>query len=359
MNVRGGQPAGVSTSNNIGSTAVADEPKAKEPEQGSNGAGAAKSATDANQMKGEVGFLGSAQQAAVAERFHSTKMNPNQPVDLSNKELRNDMLRNAPQVNPIAGENGPHACGGAAMANALILSSDSPDKAKANAQAVRKVCDEITANDKKNGFKNQFKLSSAEDQALKNMETGKMSANDAMHLQQIMYRVGQRAPIGGVSNPDGTGLSTSQIATTMSMLKANGAFQGNNVMMHCQRGESGFDHWTTTVDGTHVNSQVGANNRSVVMGGAPTEANVNNQNWQNDIWLNPYGDKDEIHVRYRGTYKDEETHEIKENQPPNHREVVLDAGKYKSVDDMRNFETDLLTKSYEVKGQEKYHYKVN
>jgi hypothetical protein len=346
MNVRGGQPAGVSTSNNIGS-AVAD-PKPAEPEQASNGATASKSPADANQMKGEMGFLGSAQQAAVAERFHSTKMDPNKPVDLTDKEMRNDMIRNAPQINPIAGANGPDACGGAAMANALILSSNTPEKAKANGQAVRKMCDEITANDKKNDFKNKFKLSPAEDQALKHMEGGSMSANDAMHLQQIMYRVGQRAPIGGVANPSGTGLSTSQIASTMAQLKANGAFQGSNVMMHCMRGPSGFDHWTTTVDGTHANSQVGANNRSVVMGGPPTECNVNNQNWQNDVWLNPYGDKDEIHVRFRGTHKDKETGEIKENQPPVHREVYLDPGKYKSVDDMHNFETDLLTKSYQV-----------
>jgi len=265
-------------------------------------------------------------------------MNPNQPVDLSDKELRNDMLRNAPQINPIAGENGPHACGGAAMANALILSSNTPEKAKANAQAVRKTCDQLIANDKKNGSKVPFKLSAAEDQALKNMETGKMSSNDSMHLQQIMYRVGQRAPIGGVSNPDGNGLSTSQIASTMAMLKANGAFQGSSVTMHCQRQESGFDHWTTTVDGTHVNSQVGSKNRSVVLGGPPAEANINNQGWQNDIWLNPFSDKNEVHVRFRTEG---------EKGPENH-EAILESGKYDNVDKMYDFEQDLMKKHKKI-----------
>ena len=103
--VGGGQP--VIQNQAVGSTAVA-EPK-KETEQVSNNSEAPKNSVEtANAMKGEMGFNGQAQAAAVAERFHSTQMNPNQPVDLSNKELRNDMLRNAPQINPIAGEKGPH-----------------------------------------------------------------------------------------------------------------------------------------------------------------------------------------------------------------------------------------------------------
>ena len=331
--VGGGQP--VVQNQAVGSTAVA-EPQ-KETEQVSNNPEPSKNnGAVANQMKGEMGFNGQAQAAAVAERFHSTQMNPNQPVDLSNKELRNDMLRNAPQINPIAGENGPHACGGAAMANALILSSDTPEKAKANAQAVRKSVDEIAAQDKTNHSKVPLKLTGAEDAALKRMETGKMSANDSMHLQQIMYKLGQRAPIGGISNPSGDGLSTSQIASTMAMLKGKGAFEGNSVTMHCQRSDTGFDHWTTTVDGTHVNSQAGSQNRSVVMGGPPAEANKNNQGWQGEIWLNPNSDKKEIFVQFRGA----------EDKP---HEAVLESGKYETADKMWDFEQDLKTKNRPVK----------
>lgn len=328
--------SGQNTTSNqaVGQTAVA-EPKAAEKDASSNGTSESKNnGSDSHALKGEFAFTGQMKAAAMAEHFHNTQMNPNTPVDITNKEARNDLLRNTPQINPIstANGNGPHLCGGASMANALILSSNSPEKAKANAQAVRKGVDALIGQDKANGSKKPFQMSAEENAALKRMETGKMSPNDAMQLQQLMYKLGKRAPIGGLSNPSGEGLSTSQIASTMAMLKANGAFKESSVTMHCQRQPSGYDHWTTSVDGTHVNSQVGSKNKSAVMGGPPVEANPNNQAWQNEIWLNPWSEPSTISVKFRGE-KDKE---------PQHQIAELQTSKYDSPGKLQDFESDLF-----------------
>src|SRR5262245_12322200 len=150
---------------------------------------------------------------AQAER-QMPPLSPNKPVDITDRDWRNHMLRQAPQVNDVSMKagNAYHICGGAAMSNALIMSSKTPEKAQANARAVRDLAGSLDP---------KVKLSKEEDQALKNMETDppKMSGVDAQHMQQVMYRIGQRMPLAG-KNPDGTGLSTTQVACAMNMLKA-------------------------------------------------------------------------------------------------------------------------------------------
>ncbi len=325
----GGQP----TVQKPASPPVAQEPKKKKIESAASGTPAVKKdPADTNQMKGEMGFAGQAQMAVVAERYQSTRVSPNQQVDITNPEARNNLLRNTPQMNPIskAQGNGPHLCGGAAMANALILSAKTPEQAKANGQAVRKSVDALAQQDKANQSKVPFKLSADEDAALKRFESGKASPNDAMHMQQIMYKLGKRAPIGGLSNPEGEGLSTSQIASTMSMLKANGAFQGSSVTMHCNRMPTGFDHWTTTVDKIHVNSQHGPKDKSMVTGGPPGDFNKSNSNWQNEIWLNPWAPKEDVTVQFRG------------EKPGQVNQAVMESSRYDGPGKLGDFEADLF-----------------
>jgi hypothetical protein len=241
------------------------------------------------------------------------------------------MLRQAPQVNPISikAGNAGDICGGAAMSNALIMSSKTPEQAKANAKAVRDLAGSFDPD--------KVKLSKEEDQALKNMEGGKMSGVDAQHLQQVMYRIGQRMPLAG-SNPEGTGLSTTQVGCAMSMLKARGAFEGSNVTMHCNRNtfkntqgkEDTIDHWTVTVDNNFANSQ-GPGNRSVVHGGPPPDRLKGSDNWQNELILNGHEKPPQMHMQFK-----------QPNSKPNeYQEAVIDPSKYKDPTDMLKFENEV------------------
>ena len=254
---------------------------------------------------------------AIAER-EMNPVSPNTTVDITNKDMRTQLLRSCPQTNPVskAAGNAPHLCGAASTANALILSSKTPEQAKANSQAVRDLA--------KNAPNGGVKLSPAEDAALKKMESGKMSPTDVAHLQQVLYRAGGKMPNGGVDISDG-GLSTVQMGSMMTMLAKRGAFEGSSVTMHCnsQTGKNGtFDHWTTTVDGVHVNSQVindrDKTEKSVVQGGPPPSLARGTDNWQNELWLNTTNKPAELHAQIKGDG----------DKGKEHRAITIDTSKY-------------------------------
>jgi hypothetical protein len=204
----------------------------------------------------------------------------NQQVDIFNQEQKNQLLRSAPQVNDISNKagNGGSICGGAATTNALILSSKTPEQAKANAKAVR---------DLANSFSDPVKMKPEEEKALKSLEAGKMSPTDVQHMQQLMDKIGKRMPLAG-QNPSGMGLSTTQIAAMTTKLSAHGAFKGADVKMHCNTLQNGTNHWTVTVDRTFANSANGHPNydKSIVHGGPPPELQKGRDSWQNEIILN-------------------------------------------------------------------------
>jgi hypothetical protein len=278
------------------------------------------------------GYMVGVKLNAQAER-EMPPLSPNKPVDITDRDWRNHMLRQAPQVNDVSMKagNAYHICGGAAMSNALIMSSKTPEQAKANARAVRDLAGSLDP---------KVQLSKEEDQALKNMESEKpkMSAVDAQHLQQVMYRIGQRMPLAS-KNPEGTGLSTTQVGCAMNMLKARGAFEGSNVTMHCNRNtfkddqgkEGTIDHWTVTVDGNFANSQVVPGNRSIVQGGPPPDRAKGTKDWQNEITINGYEKPPTMYLQFKQP----------ENKANEYQEAVIDVSKYKDPNDMLSFENEV------------------
>ncbi|HSP07080.1 MAG TPA: hypothetical protein VLR94_07875 [Acidobacteriota bacterium] len=272
----------------------------------------------------------------MAER-ELNPVSPNTTVDITNKEMRNQLLRSCPQTNPIstAAGNAPHICGAAATANALVLSSKTTEQAKANAQAVRDLA--------RNAPSGGVKLSAGEDASLKKMEAGKMSPTDVQHLQQVLYRIGGKMPNGGMNMSDG-GLSTVQMGAMTTMLAKRGAFEGSSVTMHCnsQTGKNGtFDHWTTTVDGIHANSQVinerDKTEKSAVQGGPPAALARGTDKWQGELWLSPNNKPAELHAQIRG---DGDTGK-------EHRALTIDTSKY-DVDTLAELDFQFRTNTRKV-----------
>jgi hypothetical protein len=248
----------------------------------------------------------------------------NQKVDIFNQESKNQLLRSAPQVNDISNKagNGGSICGGAATTNALILSSKTPEQAKANAKAVR---------DLANSFSDPVKMKPEEDQALKNMEAGKMSPTDVEHMQQLMDKIGKRMPLAG-QNPSGMGLSTTQIAAMTTKLSAFGAFKGVDLKMHCNTLQNGTPHWTVTVDRTFANSASGHPNydKSVVYGGPPPELQKGRDSWQNEIILNNSENPPKVITQFK-----------QGNDQKEYRQAVFNTSEYKDPNSGLAFENEM------------------
>ena len=271
---------------------------------------------------------------SFAERFHHIEMDPYRPLDITNDEIVRDLLRNAPQINPVStlNGNGQALCGAASIANALILSCKTADQSKMNAQSLRKSVYAFLVPGMTNGSRKTFEMMNEEDTALRRMESGSMSIMDAFHLQQLLYKLGRCTRFGVLSNRNGQGLSPNQIAATVALLRACGAFTGVFMALHCHRLQSGVDHWTTTVDGTHVNSQVGSRNKSAVMGGFPLEANPGHASWRYEISLRPDSTTAAMTIKFRA-----ET-----DQPPQHQTAQLEITNYDTPARLLEFEKDLL-----------------
>jgi hypothetical protein len=248
----------------------------------------------------------------------------NQQVDIHNPDTRNQLLRNAPQVNEIskkAGNDGS-ICGGAATTNALILSSKTPELAKENAKAVR---------DLANSYEPPIKVKPEEESALKRLESGKMSPTDVQHMQQLMDRVGHRMPLAG-SNPSGMGLSTTQVACMMTKLSAHGAFKGADVKMHCNTLPNGNDHWTVTVDRTFANSAWGDPHydKSLVHGGPPADVQKGSNTWQNEIILANSETPPRVYTQFK-----------QPNDKNSYREAVFNVADHKDPVSVGAFENEI------------------
>lgn len=268
------------------------------------------------------GHMMSVALTAQAER-EMAPIGPNQKVDITNQDLRNQLVRNAPQVNDISKKAGNEndICGGAAATNALILSSKTKEQAGANAKAVR---------DLANSYDPKVKIKPEEDAALKGLADGKMSPVDTQNMQQLMDRIGHRQPQLG-SNPSGLGLSTTQVASMTTKLSAFGAFGGASVKMHCNTLPTGADHWTVTVDRTFANSAGGSRyDKSQVYGGPPSEVQKGNSNWQNEIILNNSEKPAKVYAQFKQPGEGNVYHE-----------ATFDTSQYKDPTTAGAFETEM------------------
>lgn len=165
--------------------------------------------------------------------------------DTTTEAGRRALVQGTPQLNAISGSEGPEICGGAGPANALVLDGTTPAKRQQNAAAIRTTAMMRGAT---------IQPGSAEDTALKHMESGQMTSADMAVLQKLMYRLARAG--SGPNAP--AGVNPSQMTALMSQLRENGGFQGSTVRMHQQaqgniEGQSTL-HWTCEVNGTHADS---------------------------------------------------------------------------------------------------------
>lgn len=215
---------------------------------------------------------------------------PTQSVNFLTPEGKKQLIESSSQVNPISQKagNSNEICGGASVANALVMSSSTPEQAKANAQALRAAA------------KNVAGLSPEQDRALANMEKGTMSPTDLQHLQQLSHRLVK-------SQNQGEKLANAgEMGMAVALLKANGAFQGaQSVEFHNARlpppGQS--NHWSVSVDGAYANSLDPQGNKGASLGNQ-TPANVqlqaSNRDWRGGVLLlNVTGTEPTIDVMYR------------------------------------------------------------
>lgn len=215
---------------------------------------------------------------------------PTQSVNFLTPEGKKQLIENSSQVNPISQKagNAQEVCGGASIANALVMSSNTPEQAKANAGALRAAAKNVTG------------LTDAQDRALTNMEKGTMSPTDLQHLQQLSY---------GLVKSQGQGeklANAGEMGMAVSLLKANGAFPGAQMVeFHNARlpppGQA--NHWTVTVDGNHANSLDPQGNQGASFG-PQTPENVqmqaSNKNWRGGVMLlHVTGTEPTVDVNYR------------------------------------------------------------
>jgi hypothetical protein len=245
-------------------------------------------------------------------------LGPTQSVNLSDRSARLQLLRGCPQVNPVSAKagNGEFLCGGAAMTSALVLSASDPAKAKANAAAVRKLA---------GSFSIPEKLAPAEDKALSNMASGKMSPQDVQHLQQLMFRLAQRSGQGA-----GGPVTVAQMGMLASTLAAAGAFQGSDVTFHNHK-NNGVDHWSCTAGGVHANTY-GPGKKSLVYGGPPPELNKSNDVWKGELRLDAAASPPSLTMQTRGP----------QDTASQYREAHYDVTKYATPDRQGDFAQEAL-----------------
>jgi len=216
---------------------------------------------------------------------------PNQKINITGPAGARDraaLIREANQNNPVSRQNGNQKdiCSGAALANAIIMDSKTPDAAKKNGESIEKTYGQMLEKNK-----DMKPLSNEEQEALKNLKSGNMSPKDVQHLQQVMYRMNQKAP---GHDPKDKGATALDLGNTVTMLKSNGGFAGgSHVTFHNNlSGKQGL-HWTTTVDGVHADSSPEKGKMASVIGtpsGGPPELQKGQHSYDSSIDFSGYSD---------------------------------------------------------------------
>ncbi len=167
-------------------------------------------------------------------------------------QKRVELLRSTPQINKTSGPDGENMCGGTALTSAMILDSGKtspPDAAKKNADAIRAVYGDLCKDEQGK----PKKLTEEQNTALKHLADGNVSPKDVEHLQKTLYEVTQKVQGQGEG-----GVNDQGMVEAVNQLRARGGFAGgSDVKFHLNKGEAsrpGGRHWTTTVDGVHVDT---------------------------------------------------------------------------------------------------------
>jgi hypothetical protein len=187
---------------------------------------------------------------------------------LTEATQRKQLVQATPQRNPVSKRAGMghEVCGGAAVASALVLSSNSKAKARANARAIRAVLGSH--------------LTDEENKALKKFEEGTMATRHLALLQlNLFLHVNYK-----VDGAQKSGLSPKAVGTLVKSLKENGGFAGDTVVVFKRQ-----DHWTIRVNGTFIDTDA-----------SPTRARVSSSSPHR---RSEYGDHVETQSGKRTTIK--------------------------------------------------------
>lgn len=172
---------------------------------------------------------------------------------LSDARQRTELATTASQVNDIsvtAGNEGD-ICGGAALMNALVLGSATPEAARANAAALRQAADTHQAyRALPPGTRPGI------DAALGHLAQGTLSENDLNALQQLGYALGRSVDETVLKDPKATpGLNPAQMGAVVAQLKANGAqLDESTRFVELKGARDTAGHWVVQTNGALANT---------------------------------------------------------------------------------------------------------
>lgn len=206
--------------------------------KGTGHTGASKFSTDAAPVETKGKSPTEAAQANYAA-------NGDQKYDLSTREGRESLVVQSPQIdnNPNT-TNDKIRCGGACLADGVLLDGDH----KANAKALQAM--------KKEAEGRGATYTEDQEKALKALESGKMSPNEAAHLQEFMMTTAKFQPVQppGSSNQnfeEGRGITSNGMANMVGAINGHGGMKnaGNieftgEVRTNDKGGQ--YNHWTMT-----------------------------------------------------------------------------------------------------------------
>ncbi|MFO0600504.1 MAG: hypothetical protein U0228_34675 [Myxococcaceae bacterium] len=166
----------------------------------------------------------------------------NQPVDITNKQGAESLVVMSPQLDNLDSTgNDKVRCGGACLADAVLLDGDP----KGNAAALQKLKTQCEANG--------ATYPKEQVDALNALGKGKMTPVQAAHLQEFMMTTAQFLPArpAGATNVDGGGITPNGMAATLQAInQAGGLRHGGNVEMtsEVRTNDKGgtYNHWTLT-----------------------------------------------------------------------------------------------------------------
>jgi hypothetical protein len=159
---------------------------------------------------------------------------------------RLDLLRSAPQAIPSDPSLTFAMSAGAAVMAALILDSQSPKAAKANAQAIAAAAKDL-------GVDAHFEAA-----ALKRMASGTMTPKDVQELQLLLMAMASSVSTGEFAQPGNT---KKELDGLIGTLRGHGALQHSDDLTFSQemvtataKSAKLVPQWTVTAGGIHVNT---------------------------------------------------------------------------------------------------------
>jgi hypothetical protein len=204
-------------------------------------------------------------QATEAAEANYAK-NGDQVFDLSTQGGREGLVTQSPQIDNLNGTTSDKTrCGGACLADAMILDGDH----KANAAAMTRVMEQAEkAKDQKVNAKLESGevptaaelapvYSEDEKKAVKALGTGKMTPNQAAHLQEAMMKTAEHLPPPAGQDPrvknfePGRGITAPGMANTAAALNAHGGLKNaGNIEFNGEVRQNAdgkpYNHWTMT-----------------------------------------------------------------------------------------------------------------